>query len=74
MKREWKLRREFQERPDAQQRWDRAFQHLLLWVVADAAGPNPWSPPVAHPSQEGQDEDRDLCESFDLAPSSSAVH
>ncbi len=29
MKRQWHVRREVVERPDAQQRWDRAYQSLL---------------------------------------------
>lgn len=31
MKRQWNVRREAVERPDAQGRWDRAYQSLLRW-------------------------------------------
>jgi hypothetical protein len=29
MKHQWHVRREVMERPDAQRRWDRAYQNLL---------------------------------------------
>src|SRR5215207_1987013 len=31
MKRQWRVRREVMERPDARQRWDRAYQSILRW-------------------------------------------
>jgi hypothetical protein len=34
MKRQWHVRREVMERPDAQNRWDRAYQSLLRWDLA----------------------------------------
>jgi hypothetical protein len=34
MKRQWHVRREVMERPDAQRRWDRAYQNLLQWTLA----------------------------------------
>ena len=33
MKRQWHVRREVVERPDAQGRWDRAYQSLLRWSL-----------------------------------------
>jgi hypothetical protein len=33
MKRQWHVRREALERPDAQARWDRAYQSLLRWSL-----------------------------------------
>ena len=33
MKRQWHVRREAVERPDAQGRWDRAYQSLLRWSL-----------------------------------------
>jgi hypothetical protein len=33
MKRRWHVRREAMERPDARQRWDQAYQHLLRWSL-----------------------------------------
>ncbi len=33
MKRQWRLRREAMERPDAQDRWDRAYQAILRWSL-----------------------------------------
>ena len=33
MRRQWHVRRETVERPDAQGRWDRAYQSLLRWSL-----------------------------------------
>src|SRR5580698_9066084 len=33
MKRQWKVRRQFQPATDAEWRWDRAYQHLLGWTL-----------------------------------------
>ena len=33
MKRQWNVRREALQRPDAQGRWDRAYQSLLRWSL-----------------------------------------
>ena len=34
MKRQWQIRRTLLARADGQQRWDRAYQQLLIWTVA----------------------------------------
>ncbi len=33
MERRWRVRREAVERPDAKQRWDRAYQSILRWSL-----------------------------------------
>ena len=33
MKRQWRVRREAVERPDAQGRWDQAYQAILRWSL-----------------------------------------
>ena len=33
MRRQWHVRRQVVERPDAQGRWDRAYQSLLRWSL-----------------------------------------
>jgi hypothetical protein len=33
MKRHWHVRRHTVARPDAMQRWDRAYQNILLWSL-----------------------------------------
>ncbi len=33
MKRHWRARREVRERPDAQGRWDQAYQSILRWTL-----------------------------------------
>ena len=38
MKRQWNVRREAVERPDAQGRWDRAYQSLLRWSLENERG------------------------------------
>ena len=44
MKRQWKLRRQFQPTTDAERRWDQSYQHLLGWTVPTDPGsvPLPW--------------------------------
>ena len=32
MKRHWTKRRQFNPHPNGEQRWDRAYQYLLLWA------------------------------------------
>jgi hypothetical protein len=73
MKRTWSVRREFQESPDAQQRWDRAFQNILelsLAVTEDDAS----IAPVADSRQGVSNENSGLSTSFDIAPSASPIH
>ena len=33
MKRQWKIRRQFQPTMNADRRWDEAYQHLLKWAL-----------------------------------------
>jgi hypothetical protein len=33
MKRQWKVRRQFQPTTNAERRWDQAYQHLLEWTL-----------------------------------------
>jgi len=35
MKRQWKVRRQFQLTKDAERRWDQAYQHLLEWTLSN---------------------------------------
>lgn len=73
MKRTWKVRREFQESPDAQQRWDRAFQYLLEWAPV-AAEDDVSTSLVADLRQEVSDENSGLSSGFNIASSSSSIH
>jgi ABC-type uncharacterized transport system YnjBCD substrate-binding protein len=73
MKRTWSVRREFQESPDAQQRWERAFQYLLEW--APVVREDDTSTALAADSkQEISDENSGLSTGFDVASSSSSIH
>ena len=69
--RQWKSTRQFLERPDAQRRWDQAYQSLMSWTQ----GPTP-SPvaEVAQATQEESDENSRLCSRLDPAPDSDANH
>jgi hypothetical protein len=42
MKRQWQVRRGAVRRPDAQRRWDRAYQCVLRWTLEarQASGPS----------------------------------
>jgi hypothetical protein len=42
MKRDWRVARRLEPRPDGQRRWDRAYQLVLGWA---AGGPPPTRPP-----------------------------
>jgi hypothetical protein len=33
MKRQWKVRRQFQPTTNAERRWDQVYQHLLEWTL-----------------------------------------
>jgi hypothetical protein len=48
MKRQWCVRRGTVERPDARQRWDRAYQSILRWTLE--------SGPTSAPSANGEEE------------------
>jgi hypothetical protein len=66
--RQWRLRRQPQPRPDGQQRWDRAYQHLLRWTSQASI-------PVTLPNpQEDYHACRHLRTGFDPAPGSSSDH
>ena len=70
MKRSWTIRRQPQAAPDAAERWDRAFQHLLR-----CANPAPPSLAVAQAAghEEVGDESRTLCPGLDQSPGADAV-
>src|SRR4051812_384639 len=67
MKRPWQTRRQQQERPDGEQRWDRAYQSLLQWSQASNQ-PTAWHPSVQM-EPEGRDEGSSLRAGLDPAAS-----
>lgn len=40
MQRRWSVRRQTIERPDANQRWDRAYQSILQWSMETDSTPS----------------------------------
>ena len=69
--RQWKTTRQFVARPDAQRRWDQAYQCLLSWTP----GPKPSSEAqVAQVIQEKSDEDSRLRPRFHPASDPDANH
>ncbi len=69
--RQWKTTRQLVERPDAQRRFDQAYQCLLSWI------PAPTSPTViqvAHAKQEEPDENSRICPCLHPAPDTTANH
>jgi hypothetical protein len=52
MKRQWHVRREAMECPDAQDRWDRAYQAILRWSLENEQA----RAPSADASAEGKEE------------------
>jgi len=67
MKRQWKIHRKVQERPDGQSRWDRAY--LLVLEITRSVEAN-----QMQTSLEVQHASSDLCEGVDPTPSTSANH
>jgi hypothetical protein len=55
----WRLRRRPAPRPDGQQRWDRAYLHLMQWTQ----GPVP-----TQPGQEDSHDSRVVCPRLEPAP------
>lgn len=41
MKRQWSVRRQTTQRPDASGRWDRAYQSILQWTLEAETDPTP---------------------------------
>ena len=58
----WRVRRRPSSRPDAQQRWDRAYQHLLQWTQPPLPHRTRLTAPPTTCQQEEQTNDhRDVC-------------
>jgi hypothetical protein len=76
MKRQWQWRicRQVQHSPDAQRRWDQAYQHLLRWSQSVSVGGDPTAPSGAPPVQEVRHECGDLRAGLHPAPSPGADH
>jgi hypothetical protein len=74
MKREWKVRREFKAYPDGEQRWDRAYQHLLKWTLTTQPPANVTRRSNSQPLQEVDHAGSSLCASFDTAPGAATDH
>ncbi len=67
--RQWKTKRQFLERPDAQHRWDQAYQSLLHWTQV------PTTVSVikfAQTQQEESDENSRICPSLHSATDTNA--
>ncbi len=67
--RQWKTTRHLVERPDAQRRWDQAYQCLMSWT----AGPTP-ATVIEKAQQEESDENSRLRSRLDPASDPDANH
>jgi hypothetical protein len=56
MKRQWHVRREAVERPDAWSRWDQAYQSILRWNLENERGHEQARAPGANASASGKEE------------------
>ena len=63
-KRQWSIRRTTTQAPEAQRRWDRAYQHLLQW-----SAPTVSVSPKESQAQENHHEQRGLRPRFDTTTS-----
>jgi hypothetical protein len=70
MKRSWTIQRQPQAVPDAERRWERAFQHLLR-CANPVPQPEAVTPTADH--EEVEDESRTLCPRLDQPPGADAV-
>lgn len=52
MKRQWHVRREAVERPDAQARWDQAYQAILRWSLENERARSPGANAGANGKEE----------------------
>ena len=71
MKRHWRVRRQTVARPDAMQRWDRAYQLLLQWT---AIPPAPAEVPAPLILPEASHARSDLWPCFDQPPGRTPDH
>lgn len=73
-KRQWHVQRQFIEVPDAQQRWDRAYQFLLSWTPSMT--PARQAPATDNAGEKGLDhhEDCSLRSGFYPTAGSNANH
>ncbi len=65
MRRNWRIQRRLQPTADAEQRWDRAYQHLLEWTRLEEPKAHR---PGMHIFQEGEvadENDGNLCSGID---------
>ena len=61
MKHQWIKRRQFNPHPDGEQRWDRAYQYLLLWAKTTAPSSSLHSDENSERTQEVDHASSNLC-------------
>jgi len=69
MKRQWVKRREFVPQTDGEQRWDRAYQYLLLWTQETEPNRVMSSGSLSQPKQEVDHAISSLCTGLNEEPS-----
>lgn len=74
MKRKWEVCRQCQPYPDGEQRWDRAYQHILQWaaVVPQESSKEPHVATTAE--KDAKHADSSLCTGLYPAPSPESEH
>jgi hypothetical protein len=65
MKRQWKVRRQFQPTTNAERRWDQGYQHLREWTLPIDSVPDQLASFRPAPEVEARYEDCDLSASID---------
>jgi hypothetical protein len=74
MKRQWQIRRQFQEAADAARRWDQAYQLLLQWSQPTRTNNDPNLSTTLQPSLEVTHDQRNLCPRIDRPADASPNH
>ncbi len=65
MKHQWRIHRQFNQHQDGEQRWDRAYQYLLLWTKAPEPSLVATSDEKSEPIQEVDHANSSLCSGLD---------
>jgi hypothetical protein len=61
MKHQWRIQRQFNPHQDGEQRWDRAYQYLLLWAKGIEPSSSTNSDEISEPTQEVDHANSSLC-------------
>jgi len=74
MKRQWRVRRQYQSTSDAERRWDQAYQYLVDWTTPPKPYVGSTPVPPHKPQTEDMYENGHLCPRVDRASDTGTHH